>query len=63
MVCYPIGIQFEIPIEYVWGKRKKIELTVSQTPKNFFIEEFVALRSKMYAFKCGDVSRNNLKDN
>ena len=32
-----------------------------ETPKNFWIDEFVCLRSKMYAFKCGDDSKNRLK--
>ena len=32
-----------------------------ETPKNNWIEEFVCLRSKMYAFKCGDDSKNKLK--
>ena len=27
-----------------------------ETPKNIWIGEFVCLRSKMYAFKCGNVS-------
>ena len=29
-----------------------------ETPKNIWIDEFVCLRSKMYAFKCGDNSKN-----
>ena len=32
-----------------------------ETPKNILIDEFVCLRSKMYAFKCGDDSKNKLK--
>ena len=32
-----------------------------ETPKNIWIDEFVCLRSKMYAFKCGDDSNNKLK--
>ena len=34
-----------------------------ETPKNIFIDEFIALRSKMYAFKCKDKEedKNNLK--
>ena len=31
------------------------------TPKNIWIDEFDCLRSKMYAFKCGDDSKNKLK--
>ena len=32
-----------------------------ETPKNIWTDEFVCLRSKMYAFKCGDDSKNKLK--
>ena len=32
-----------------------------ETPKNIWIDEFVCLRSKMYAFRCGDDSKNKLK--
>ena len=32
-----------------------------ETPENIWIDEFVALRSKCYAFKCGDGSKNILK--
>ena len=32
-----------------------------ETPKNISIDEFIALRSKMYAFRCGDDSKNRLK--
>ena len=32
-----------------------------ETPKNIWIDEFVCLRSKMYAFKCGDDSKNKSK--
>ena len=32
-----------------------------ETPKNIWIDEFICLRSKMYAFKCGDDSKNKLK--
>ena len=32
-----------------------------QTPKNIWIDEFICLRSKMYAFKCGGDSKNKLK--
>ena len=31
-----------------------------ETPTNIWIDEFVCLRSKKYAFKCGDVSKNKL---
>ena len=33
----------------------------SETPKSIWIDEFVCLRSKMYAFKCGNDSKNTLK--
>ena len=32
-----------------------------ETPENFWIDEFVVLRSKFYAFKSGDDSKNKLK--
>ena len=32
-----------------------------ETPENIRIAEFVCLISKMYAFKCGDDSKNKLK--
>ena len=32
-----------------------------ETPKSVFIDQFVCLRSKMYAFKCGNDSKNKLK--
>ena len=32
-----------------------------EIPKSIWIDEFVSLRSKMYAFKCGDDSKNKLK--
>ena len=32
-----------------------------ETPKNLWIDEFICLRSKMYAFKCGNDSKNKLK--
>ena len=32
-----------------------------ETPKNIWIDEFICLGSKMYAFKCGDDSKNKLK--
>ena len=32
-----------------------------ETPKIIWIDEFVSLRSKTYAFKCGDLSKNKLK--
>ena len=32
-----------------------------EIPKSIWIDEFVCLRSKMYAFKCGNDSKNKLK--
>ena len=32
-----------------------------ETPENVWIHKFVCLRSKMYAFKCGDDKKNKLK--
>ena len=32
-----------------------------ETPKDIWIDEFICLRSKMYAFKCGNDSKNKLK--
>ena len=32
-----------------------------ETPKNIWIDEFVCLRNKMYAFKCGDDSKIKFK--
>ena len=32
-----------------------------ETPKNIWVDEFICLRSKMYAFKCGADSKNRLK--
>ena len=45
-------------------KNKKVLVKFKiETPKNIFIDEFVALRSKMYAFKCKDKEedKNKLK--
>ena len=41
--------------------RKVIGKFKIETPKNIWIDEFLCFRSKMYAFKCGDGSRNKLK--
>ena len=32
-----------------------------ETTKNIWMDEFICLRSKMYAFKCGDDRKNRLK--
>ena len=42
-------------------KKKVIGKLKIETPKNLWIDEFVWLRSKMYAFKSGDNSKNKLK--
>ena len=46
---------FSIKNKKVIGKFK------IETPKNIWIDEFICLRSKMYAFKCGNDSKNKLK--
>ena len=33
----------------------------TESPKSIRIDEFICLRRKMYAFKCGDDSKNKLK--
>ena len=42
-------------------KKKVIGKFKIETPKNIWIDEFVCLRSKMYAFKSGNDSKNNFK--
>ena len=32
-----------------------------ETPQKIWVDEFICLRSKMYAFKCGDDCKNRLK--
>ena len=41
--------------------KKGIGKVKIETPKNIWIDEFVCLRSKMYAFKCGNDTKNKLK--
>ena len=44
------------------NKNKRVILKIKiETPKNIWMDEFICLRSKMYAFKCGDDSKNKLK--
>ena len=43
------------------NKNKVIGKFKIETPKNIWIDEFVCLRSKMHAFKCGDDNKNKLK--
>ena len=38
------------------NKKKLVRFFNKETPKNIWIDEFVCLRSKMYAFKCGNDS-------
>ena len=49
-------------LELISSKNKKVigEFKI-ETPKKIWINEFICLRSKMYAFKCGDDSKNKLK--
>ena len=48
--------------EFFSNKNKKVIGKFKiETPKNILIDEFVCLRSKMYAFKCGNDSKNKLK--
>ena len=42
-------------------KKKVVGKFKIETPENIWIDELVALRSKCYAFKCGDDSKNKLK--
>ena len=41
--------------------KKVIGKFKTETSKSIYIDEFVCLRSKMYAFKCGNDSKNKLK--
>ena len=41
--------------------KKTVGKNKIETPKNIWIDEFICLRSKMYAFKCGEDSKNKLK--
>ena len=49
-------------MNYLVIKTKVIGRFKKETPKNFSMDEFVALRSKMYAFKGGNDSKNNKKE-
>ena len=49
-------------MNYSVKKNKKvIGFFKIEIPKSILINEFVCLRSKMYAFKCGNDSKNKLK--
>ena len=41
--------------------KKVIGKFKNECPRNIWIDEFICLRSKMYAFKCGNDSKNKLK--
>ena len=41
--------------------KKGIGIFKIETPKNFRIDDIICLRSKIYAFKCGNDSKNKLK--
>ena len=43
--------------------KKVIGFFKIETPQNIWIDEFICLRSKMYAFKCGNDSKNKLNGN
>ena len=43
------------------NKNKLIGNFEKETPKNIWIDEFICLRSKMYAFQCGNDNKNKLK--
>ena len=47
-------------MNYLVTKTKKLLVKI-ETPKTIYIDELVCLRSKMYAFKCVDDSKNKLK--
>ena len=48
--------------EFFSNKNKKVVGKFKiETPENIWIDEFIALKSKCYAFKCGDNSKNKLK--
>ena len=45
----------------IFSKKKLLGFFNLETPKNIWVDKFVCLRSKMYAFKCGNDSKNKLK--
>ena len=46
---------------FSYKNKKVVGFFKTQTPKSIWIAEFVCQRSEMYAFKCGDDSKNKLK--
>ena len=47
-------------MNYLAIKTKKNGKYKIENPRNIWIVEFVCLRSKMYAFECGNDSKNQL---
>ena len=47
---------------FINKNKKVVGKFKTETPEKIWIDEFVALRSKCYAFKCGDDSKNKMKD-
>ena len=41
--------------------RKVIGKLKIETPEDFWIDEFICLRNKMFAFECGNDSKNEVK--
>ena len=49
-------------VKYIVKKNKKVIGKIKiETPTNLTIDEFVCLRGKIYAFKCGDESKNEIE--
>ena len=49
--------------ELFTNKNKTLGFFKIEAPKKIWTDEFVCLRSEMYAFKCGDDGKNKLKGN
>ena len=49
-------------MDYLVKKLKKLLANFKiETPKKIWIDKFICLRSEIYAFKCGNDSKNKLK--
>ena len=49
-------------ISAIWVKNRKVFVNFKiETPKNIWIDEFICLRSEMYACKSGNINKNKLK--
>ena len=48
-------------MKYHENIKKIISIFKIETPKKIWIDEFVCLRSEMYALKCGNDSKSKLK--